>query len=904
MPPNKNKGGGGRNKKGKGKAAIGREARASANTNTPGTFSEYDLQNLTSKRILPTFHHNNDKRRKTNTGGFVKGGYYEIYKESTARFWTWMKRTLPSNKMTSVRDLPKGVDAILKHNMICLEHPPPPLAIDIPRKVLDCLQTSINYREKFALIRFGGLDENHKYMVEALAHCFKVLKFARQVAKVASVDNIMEEKGDDTMNQVGGNFNALVVDDEDNVNEDETTEEDDEDLKQDRKNIRDRNFPTFKPPMPPDQEIDIETTLINGDDRFQAFALLQTMDDMMGAIENHYGLLKCFLRGQDIHDGNSIQLLMECAVAANMATECVQSAENALVTSYPHLSSFYHVLALVFLPNFIADIERKIDLSRLEQNPHMALHFVAEIIECCFHNKGMEGLPPGRIKTFVRKSGILYADVEMEAKQIHLLSFFESQLALEEKNNAALNQMVTTASGQQPHSWLEKYFAHIGGDRCILNTQKIVQMLMDIIKPNIKLLGKHGFWGSSFDEDENPAKRIRGDLDDAFAGRIMPELLVICWNAPFTCLPERRQLITCLDLLQEHVKGDRTQPVPVALTFSLHAIIVSIFVLQGDGDLARIASYSKQSYNTLFAQLNDISDESKIPQNAPNFYMNVGLFKNLVNFAKPVTTEYNEQFAAVDLTVSHRLAFWNPVIGGGYLLYGTYICSLGLGSATIDSLGQTRFTLHLYNALKQRDPTLSIMLLQSLDKAFGMTEAIWVGGCPKKGSYCKHFYMSWGMSLSEASRQAAGYSSNSAEDNASHFRNERQVGMGEVFRSLKEILPEEYSASYKRLVTQNYDDTNNVASYTIRNAQDVSQDDKGRFEDYSNLLIRINMTRDSMDDDEDILPYNLSSVGCILLEFTNALSEHMVSCKEYWHFISVRLCSSDSFLYFRAGMSQ
>jgi hypothetical protein len=268
-------------------------------------------------------------------------------------------------------------------------------------------------------------------------------------------------------------------------------------------------------------------------------------------------------------------------------------------------------------------------------------------------------------------------------------------------NNSAMNQMVTSASGQKPHSWLEKYFAHIGGDRCILNTQKIVQMMMDIIKPNVKLLGKPGFWGTSFDEDKNPAKRIRGDLDEAFAGRIMPELLIICWNAPFTCLPERRQLITCLDLLQEHVKGDRTQPVPVALTFSLHAIIVSIFVLQGDGDLARIASYSKQSYNTLFAQLNDISDESKIPQNAPNFYMNVGLFKNLVNFAKPVTTEYNEQFAAVDLTVSHRLAFWNPVIGGGYLLYGTYICSLGLGSATIDSLGQTRFTLHLYNALKQ-----------------------------------------------------------------------------------------------------------------------------------------------------------------------------------------------------------
>lgn len=163
--------------------------------------------------------------------------------------------------------------------------------------------------------------------------------------------------------------------------------------------------------------------------------------------------------------------------------------------------------------------------------------------------------------------------------------------------------------------------------------------------------------------------------------------------------------------------------------------------------------------------------------------------------------------------------------------------------------------------------------------------------------------MSWGMSLSEASHQAAGYSSNSAEDVAFHFRNKRQVGTGELFSSLKEILPDEYSASYKHLVNQNYDNTNNVASYTVRNAQDVSQEDKGRFEDYSNLLTRINMTRDSMDEDKDILPFNLSSVGCIsLLEFTNALSEHMVSCKENGHFISFILCSSDSFLYCRAGM--
>jgi hypothetical protein len=37
------------------------------------------------------------------------------------------------------------------------------------------------------------------------------------------------------------------------------------------------------------------------------------------------------------------------------------------------------------------------------------------------------------------------------------------------------------------------------------------------------------------------------------------------------------------------------------------------------------------------------------------------------------------------------------------------------------------------------------------------------------------------------------------------------------------------------------------------------------------------MTRDSMDDDEKfVLPVNFPVVGCILLEFTNALCEHMV----------------------------
>jgi hypothetical protein len=100
------------------------------------------------------------------------------------------------------------------------------------------------------------------------------------------------------------------------------------------------------------------------------------------------------------------------------------------------------------------------------------------------------------------------------------------------------------------------------------------------------------------------------------------------------------------------------------------------------------------------------------------------------------------------------------------------------------------------------------------------------------------------------------------------------------FRKLNEILPEEFSASYKRLVKQDFTDTTDIAGYLVTNAQDVSQENKEQLEVLTSLLTQINMTRDSMDEDEDILQMNLSVVGSILLEFTNALSEHMVSMRE------------------------
>ena len=400
------------------------------------------------------------------------------------------------------------------------------------------------------------------------------------------------------------------------------------------------------------------------------------------------------------------------------------------------------------------------------------LNFVAEIVECAFHNRGADRIS-GKVQRFVRQTGLPHAAVQRIARVVFQAMAYENMLAFEVGNNTLLIRDLQQAGASPPHSWFGPS-PHIGQDRCILNTQKIVQMVLDIVEPNQKLIGRPGFWGIEFDELRRPATGIRGDLDETLAGKILPEVIAIAWAAPWHQLPEVPQLLPVLHMLHQQVRTrgqDCTAPVPVALTFGLHAMLTAILVIQGNGDLARLASYTKQSYNKLFSQLQRIQEDpsksssSSSPgtQNAPTFYANVQLFGNVVHFAQPVSaTNYDARLAFLDPSETERLAFWNPVVGGEYLLYGTYMCSIALGSATIDSLGQLRMTLHLYHAMKsQLSPSqmdeLKVPFLENLDQVFSKTKAIWVAGraLVEKGSFSKQFWMAWGMSSTQASQQAS-----------------------------------------------------------------------------------------------------------------------------------------------------
>lgn len=128
----------------------------------------------------------------------------------------------------------------------------------------------------------------------------------------------------------------------------------------------------------------------------------------MGTIHHQYSLLQKYMRGdRSMYPASScVQLVMECAVVANAATETVNRAENELAIDHPHISSFYHALALVFLTGYVADINKRIEKPKLEMDPYMALPFVAEIVESSFHDRFGVKRIPGITNRFVEKSGL------------------------------------------------------------------------------------------------------------------------------------------------------------------------------------------------------------------------------------------------------------------------------------------------------------------------------------------------------------------------------------------------------------------------------------------------------------------------------------------------------------------
>jgi hypothetical protein len=759
MAPNKKKGRSSTNKK-KNKGQNRQASRASAPTAFALSSSSASSRSKPAGEAVigevPTFHGGDAEKRASAAA--TSGNYgdsndspYERYKKCTAAVRDWLESH--RFRVDKVRDLQRAADEIFERSLAYYlksssssaddDNKEAILPIVVPREVMNNLTECIDLREQVSKVYNNvagdeaGPDKGHWFMIETLKYCRRLLAFSRNVVRVAVADSSGSSSPPaETNDEIGGRFNALLL---------EVDEDEQEEWEIDMESIRTQEqhvSVAIKAPPEPDHEYTIDD-LINGDDRFQACSFIATMDNLMSFVEQHYALLKQVMRGEagHLHDTSSyVQLMLECTVVANMATESVSVMETALAANHPHLSSFYAVLALVFLYPIIADIEKEIGQCVRNNHPNVAKCFAGDIVECCFRNKGDPAKVHSIVMQFAKVAKIRLSVAQEFAKGIQFSTSLEIQLACEEEKNVQ-NLSMMKAFGYEPHVWLER-FPSLGGDQSFLNTQKMVQHVMDIVEPTTKLVPKPGCFGTMWNESSRPASRIRGEMDQVFAGDILPELIEWAKHQPISVLPNRQELIPVLDILSRHVKN-RKIPVPASLTFGLQTILVSFFLLQGDGDVSRLAASSRQSFNKLFEQLLEDST-SKRPQ-PPTFHRNMAVFTRLRNLTSTAQSE---------LSAADQHAFWNPVIGGEFLLYATYVVSIGLGSVTVDTLGQLRFTLHLYNALRKCTLIRDVEFLTKLDKIFENCKAVWVGGRPDKGNFAKQFYLAWGYSLREASNMS------------------------------------------------------------------------------------------------------------------------------------------------------
>lgn len=814
----------------------------------------------------------NDDNNKKNisSSSTMDQGMYQTYKQKTQSFRDRIQKLLPKStttKLTSVSDLSRASDIIFHQAMLSFrekngrshhdnhrnsikddnqELSSESVMMDIPHEIIQDLNVSIRLRtkvgKKFATVADAESDdEGHTFMLDTLEYCRQKLKHARAILNITKQITKCSEKSnnatghDDYEEKSNSNrFEYLVGNDDDNDDE-----EDNNHTVITEKMVREGTIPDVSPPKEPEKMYSIEKDLIQGSDVFQACAFLSSISQHMLVIGKHYELLKYNMRTSSGRYTPFLALL-ECAAVTNMAIESVQQMEAALATDRPHLSTFYDIIAVIFLHEVISDIEEKMK-EKEHQNDYLVKRFMGQLVELGFHCRDKKHFDRV-VRQFVKKSKLSYDYVNEVANNIRWTMLIECLKASDEPRYSE-----HISIGMVSHSWLANQ-VYIGGDRSIFNTQNVVQAAFDIHE-----LEKKFVWGGSPGTERPktnfPVKKIRGDMDLLLKLEILPELFA-WYNGPgwdLIPMPDTKQPLVLMHLIKTHMQklydgnnNNRRLPVPISLTFGIHAILVSMFALQGDDDISQITKCAKKSYNTMFEQIEEVS-KTDVARQVPSFAHNVSVFEKYKVIA--------EAYSKPSTDTSEDYAFWNPVVGGQLALFAVYTLNMDLGSMCIDSIAQLRITMHICNVLKQSKliDECEGSLIKILDKIFDKTRAIWGGSRSVKGEFEKRFLISFGYTTYAASQKSKSelYWGPDKEDTSKWY---------EECRTLDPILPEHFSASYKRFINRDF-------------SEDID-DIKDKHQSFDMFLSRTNMVKHSMLLEEtDVIPVNFLKVAVILHEF-------------------------------------
>lgn len=197
--------------------------------------------------------------------------------------------------------------------------------------------------------------------------------------------------------------------------------------------------------------------------------------------------------------------------------------------------------------------------------------------------------------------------------------------------------------------------------------------------------------------------------------------------------------------------------------------------------------------------------------------------------------------------------------------YLAYFGNIDGGTAMIDSFGQLRIVLHLFNAFKKVGAFMpgDIVFLDWLDKQFADSKAVWEGERPEKGRFTLRWLISWRMDISKA-RGMASEIQTKATTSASPTQSTRAHGRGMIVRQMTAIQPKELATSYRRICCRDFSDL--VDKYHT-----AEQKRKEGSTDIYHHTVRVNDTLDAMLVDGQLLGTNLTSLGELLNEFIASL---------------------------------
>jgi hypothetical protein len=512
----------------------------------------------------------------------LAGGLYGVYKRATQRFKDGLAALVPAEIFAEdrVQTIMDAVDYIMEQN------------IAISSLLLEDCRISLSFRKKYSKRMDDGGDEGHEYFILVLNYCYQSLKpLVPKITQAAAKENARQ-------------FHFTDLDLSDSEEEEEKEGGDgDSTLPITTVTPKPEQATTIRKPKRPNQPSHDFTfdDLIKGSDRLQACAFLDSVDIAMETVVKAYRTLKLNMRHYKIEDPYKASLLMEdvmeAAVTTNFCIRQVQLMEEELKVDHPHLSSFYRVLGCVSLVHCILEFNNYVrDWGKSVPKTEMTA-FIGDVVECGFRDPQPSD-PQHRltrlIRDFCRKWTLPREKVTEIMDGVLLFVHTEVQI-----NNVVQPPEVAAKLrelGLTPHRWLQhKQF--IGGDRNILNTQRLVQGLSTLLTNyhHPKLEVKAGSFGRRWEERYCLAKKIQGDMDQLLMGDILPELLASCRRGALSSeVPRMDELLPLFKLLRQYIDKP-SKPVPLSLTFGVHSILASIFELQGRNDVTWLAIATKVS---------------------------------------------------------------------------------------------------------------------------------------------------------------------------------------------------------------------------------------------------------------------------------------------------------------------